>query len=222
MLIKRVILALFCIGINALTCGLSVQAKTLNKVEIEKLFKRYQSDLHLQGSFKLERFIKELGLSLNSNGVFELSKGSADQLFIDWQIQKPERLHVCIEKDQVYYIIPGQNKVDKKNLKAISQNDLGVMTDLFSLMDFNPQTIEQKYNLTQEKNILILKNKTSQSLDEKTQITISTDGLVKTVKLYEANQDYTQIEFEKIKALKSMQKNQNQDCLLRLQKSLGK
>ncbi len=185
------------------------QAAPLTAVQLKEMLKKYQKDLFLQGQVKQEKLIKELDLRLKSEGLFEIHKSSAQGLTIDWNIKKPENLHVCIEGSTLYIQDSNQKAPIQQDLNKVDDQSQGSFAVLRTLMEMDTDRLLKDFSVYKAKDQLTLESK-----KVTVHISLNKDDLFKQIKFVEASGDELKIDFVNVKQLK--QNASSKKCLERL------
>jgi hypothetical protein len=173
----------------------------LNEANLSEMLKKYQKDLFISGQVKQEKWIKDLEITLKSTGVFEIAQLEKTGLLVDWQILKPEPLHICIEDQKIYIKDNQQKNPIEQDLGQMNSQGQGSMVTLKALMASDTTLLFKEFpSVTKTFETLTLKN-------DKLTVDIKMDEskYIKEIRFAESNGDVLKIEFFNIKKNKKSQ-----------------
>jgi len=148
----------------------------------------------LQGSFKQEKYLSHLEVSLNSSGTFSYQRGLA----IHWYTLEPIQNELIMTENS---IINRQGDKELVNLDGRSNPAIALLSEIFfAVLTAQWQQLASHFELSGEENgkqwraELIPKDKMINQFADK--IVLRGDSLLREIVLYESNGDHTTIHFD--------------------------
>jgi hypothetical protein len=167
--------------------------------QIKADFKKFQKPSLVKGEFEQNKTIKELGVSIKTSGVFEITQITAEQSLVLWEIRKPEKVKICLDGNKLVY---EDLKLRKKMvLKAsdISSADNPAISKLVELLKMNPEKIGDDFKIKKmNAKYVVFPKKDDKNFFISAEITLNRDKNITSMKLIESNEDTLEIKMKNI------------------------
>lgn len=174
----------------------------ITEVELKDMLKMYQTDLFIKGAVRQEKWIQELEITIKSEGFFELNKSQKNGFLIDWNIVKPEPLHVCIEGTKILIKDKQQETPIEQDFNNASSQGQYSLSTLKALMEMDIQKLQKDFVFTKKRTHELLLKNDKLSVE----ILINNKKLIQQVKFIEMSGDVLKIEFIDIKKILTLDK----------------
>ncbi|MBC7741432.1 MAG: outer membrane lipoprotein carrier protein LolA [Bdellovibrionaceae bacterium] len=119
----------------------------LSPAQIQTEFKKFEKPSKLSGQFEQKKKIKELDVTIETSGLYEIKKFSSTQMNLIWKIQKPDPMTVCMSEEAVVIDNPRIKKKTTLKLSEISQQDSSGLTKLVNLIKMNPEMLAKDFTI---------------------------------------------------------------------------
>ncbi len=163
-------------------------------------FKKFESPSLLQGKFEQVKKIKDLDVSISSQGDFKITRLSARQATVYWNVMKPEPMKVCITEDQLTFKDMTSNKTTVLKLSEMSSKDTSGLGKLIQLLNLGPDQVSKDFHVEkQAQGLKLVPIDHKQFPFQSAEFAFDTKKNLKNVLITEASGDSLEIHFSKTK-----------------------
>jgi outer membrane lipoprotein-sorting protein len=169
----------------------------------------------LSGQFSQSKYVKDLDVTLNTQGNFRIRRLLAGGSVVHWNVQKPKASSICIDEKGV---VLGNQQL---NFSDISSGDVGPLGGLLKLMTLDPDQIHSEFKVekevqkkVQKKEVFFVLTQLHPNLAffEYAKIQLDRRGLLKKLVLHEKSQDEMTISFSGLKTTASGNSDKENRC----------
>jgi hypothetical protein len=202
-------------ALQAQTPQALIASKSLNLEELTKEFQPILNRHFVSGQFHQKKNIKELEVTISSQGQFSIETSKAGDFIFHWNIIKPEPLEICMDTKQV--VLKSQhnkNNQDKKikedRIQYAEMGEQGQkqLIEMVRLINFNPKQIYDSADIlitlpiknTDSKKITLIPKNQNDFLFQKAEIEVNKKGFINHLVMTEKSQDQLIIDFSKLES----------------------
>ena len=115
-------------------------------------FKKFDRPISLQAYFSQKKTIKELDITIETSGRFQILKKSQEQALVNWDFEKPEQIKICIDSTKIVY-----NNISLKKKSIFQASDMNqaqnpALAQLIDLIKLDSEKIYKKFDIKKNKN----------------------------------------------------------------------
>lgn len=189
-----------------------IDQKPLNAKQVADLLKKFSNPHLLNGQFVQTKYIKDIDISLKSEGFFTLTQISRSTQNILWKIEKPEKINICIDENTLIIENLRLNKKNKINLNEVQSSDDTGLSKLSELFKLNSETLLKNYKVYNKNNtLLLLPLNNNNSPFTKAELILDPKKNIRSLFIKEENQDTLSIQFKNIQ--ETQIKNTNKEII---------
>lgn len=154
---------------------------------------------HVQGHFKQQKSIHELGVEIKTEGTFQISHLQDNQGYIfHWNVEVPKPSQVCMDSKGL--VVNSGGKKKKIGFEEMGADSSKQMTSLLKLMSLDPQKIATDFKIDKQQDKFLLTPKSPNTVFfEQALVRVNAVGLVDWISLKEKSKDELNIQFSNLK-----------------------
>lgn len=172
--------------------------ETSNYSKLKHVIKDSAQAQEIQGRFQQKKTLKDLDISLETGGSFQIQRTSQQERTLFWNVEKPEVSRLCMNSSRIVLQSPQKQVL---SLKELSGNTYDQILYLLNLLSFNFDYLQETFQLENQKNNwsfipLPGKNFLFHKIDLEIQ-----SGKIKTVQMWEKGGNSIFVQFDQVQYL---------------------
>lgn len=170
--------------------------KPLSNSEIQRIMGSFQKVQSLEAHFQQTKMLKRFKTELKSQGQIAFQR-KKDLPYVRWEVTQPSPAKMEIQGE---YILLTELQFGRSSVKKIPLKEGGKdLMALISWLTLDVPSLQKEYTIYGSEKALKLYPKNSSLQIEKIKLSQPAEGFFQSVQIFDKNNDFTTIQFSKIK-----------------------